>query len=56
MYSVVVVIWKSLHVIIDNPVYNKNGKTDDEFSGSRSKVIKRIENSNQYELICFKAD
>ena len=56
MNGIIVVIWKRLHIIEDDPVNNKYRKADNEFSRNRRNEKKRIENEHQYQLIGFVTD
>jgi hypothetical protein len=56
MNGVVIVVGKRLHIVENDPVYNKYGKAGDEFPGNRRKEKKCVKDEYQYQLIGLVTD
>ena len=50
------IIWKSLHVVEDDPVYNEYGEPGNKPPGGTGKKIKQVKKNDQYKLVCFITD
>ena len=56
VYGVIVVVWKSLHIIEDDPIHDKNREAKYEFTGNTRDEIHGVKYRGKHQLVLLKAN